>query len=447
MAVILREFVGDIPTQINTLVQKEPQLKEALIPLKNVKKGAIVQLIEGIHEGPTRNYTWYKKEGLISSIDSWTSPYKRPLIMHHNEEDGKIIGRVLKVEYREGNTRNGKGALIFTCYVPDKEGIEQIKDGRLSTVSVGAIATDIRCSICGEPLDLDEDGIPACGHMKGQVYEGKICYWVVYDMEAKELSYVIVPSDKYAHNLETFDAEEYFKKNKINIKEGVAINMSEAAQKGQVIDENVKKEATTVATGEGEKNNEQTPVNPETKETKKEANLTENEKRIKELEDQVEALTAEKEQLIADKEAMKVQVDRATKNLEDVQKDINATKEELKNEVALKEALEAEMITMKNEIREAKENELNSLREKLGRAPLLKESLSSRSDDSLKDAILDLKEELGSVTALKNVEPIKDPTAIKEKNENKTDINVKENKTVGNINLEESITNTLYQLF
>lgn len=462
MAVKIREFVGDIPKQINSILKTQPHLKEALNPYKNVKKGAIIQLIEGIHVGPTGNFTRYRKEGLINSIDSWTSPYNKPLIMHHNEEDGKIIGRVLKVDYREGNTRNGKGALIFTCYVTDPDGVEQIKDGRLSTVSVGAIGTDIRCSICGKYIEVDDDGRNiGCEHQKGNMYGTEIAYWDIFNMEAKELSYVIVPSDKYAHNLETYDAEEYFNQQnkttlKENLQEGVASKMAENKQnQGQVIDESIKADATKVAV-EGEENNKEPEVNtaesnnegekPETKQ-KDDDKLTKNEKRIKDLEKELEDLKKENEELKADKATMKEEAAKAAEKLEDALKDIKVTKEELKSEVALRESAETEVMNMRAELRESREKELNDLRVSLGRQPLLKEALEKRSNESLQDAIVDLKEELNSREALKQTSKVEDPTILKEKNENNKNVNVKEQKTAGNINLEEALESTLLKLF
>lgn len=451
MAIKIREFIGDIPTQINSILKTQPKLKEALMPYKNIKKGAIIQLIEGIHVGPTGNYTRYTKTGLINSIDSWTSPYNKPLIMHHNEEDGKIIGRVLKVDYKEGNTRNGKGALIFTCYVTDPDGVEQIKDGRLSTVSVGAIGTDIRCSICGEYIQLDDnnDNI-GCNHQKGQMYNNEICYWDIYGMEAKELSYVIVPSDKYAHNLETYDAEEYFnQKSKTNLKEnlekGVSNTMAENKQ-GQVIAETIKGNATNVAINKEDEVVENTQTS-ESNESEDNEKLTKNEKIIKDLKTEIEKLKRENETLKADKVSMKEEASKAAEKLEDALKDIKVTKEELKSEVALRESVESELINIRAEIRESKEKELNDLRVSLGRTALLKEALEKRSNESINDAILDLKEELKSKESLKQINKVNNPTIIKEKNENKNNVNVKEKKTTGNINLEEALENAMLKLF
>ena len=48
--------------------------------------------IEGIHSIVTRNFTYYTPECLKKSAPYWTSPYERPVIMHHNDRDGVKIG-------------------------------------------------------------------------------------------------------------------------------------------------------------------------------------------------------------------------------------------------------------------------------------------------------------------------------------------------------------------
>lgn len=96
--------------------------------------------------------------------------------MHHNEKDGQIIGRVHSAEYTEVNTRGNTPALIFTANVGDEEGKKGIKNGTLSTVSIGVIAHDLRCSICN--TNLAEEGL--CEHEKGEYYEvdgqQELCY-------------------------------------------------------------------------------------------------------------------------------------------------------------------------------------------------------------------------------------------------------------------------------
>ena len=51
------------------------------------------------------------------------------------------------------------------------------------------------------------EGCPE-GHARGEVYEGQVCCWDIYDIEPKELSYVIVPSDIYAKNRRVYLAKE-----------------------------------------------------------------------------------------------------------------------------------------------------------------------------------------------------------------------------------------------
>ena len=164
-------------------------------PIK-IRKDSLLVEVEGIHVTTTRNLHDYTAEALKSCIKSWTVPYRRPVLMHHDEKGGKIIGRVLSVEYTEHNTFSGTGALVFTIHVPDEQGKQQILDGLLETVSIGVIVKRAHCSICGQ--DLAVEGL--CEHEKGEYYNGKQCRWVIDQMEAKEISYVHVPSDKFAKN-------------------------------------------------------------------------------------------------------------------------------------------------------------------------------------------------------------------------------------------------------
>ena len=450
MAIEIREYIGDSINITESAVRGPINLKEGFNEIGPISKDSIIQIIEGIHVGPTRNFTWYMNEALISSIPSWTKPYQRPLIMHHNETDGKIIGRILSANHKTQDTRSGTPALEFVCNVPDKEGIEQIKDGRLKTVSIGVIAHDVRCSICGQQVELDEDGYPECGHFKGGVYDNEVCYWKIYKMEAKELSYVIVPSDIYAHNIKTIPASEY---NKTHIKEklekGVAINMSEQVKdvkegqiKSQVIDEEVKKGEGAVAT---EPKVEDQPKEPEAKEEAKKVDSKD--EKIKELEEKIKELEAEKEAVSKELLNVKEELVKSANKVEEVLEQLTAKEKEVEQEVALKESVENELAKVKVEIRESKESEFNTLRQALNKEIIAKEALSTRSDDSLMDAIIDLREEMGGVRKLKTIQEATNPTLDTEKNKNNTVTNVKESKTVGNMNLEEGLKNIINDMF
>ena len=92
--------------------------------------------------------------------------------MHHNEKDGVIIGRVKAANYIAHSKRSGTAALELVANIGDENGIKGIKNGTLSTVSIGAIAHDLRCSICG--TNRAEEGL--CEHEKGEIYNNKKCY-------------------------------------------------------------------------------------------------------------------------------------------------------------------------------------------------------------------------------------------------------------------------------
>lgn len=451
MAIEIKEYIGDSINITESIVRGPINLKENFNEIGPISKDSIIQIIEGIHVGPTRNFTWYTNEALISSVPSWTKPYQRPLIMHHNEKNGKTIGRIISANHKTQNTRSGTPALEFVCNVPDKEGIEQIQDGRLKTVSIGVIAHDVRCSICGEQVEINEDGYPVCGHFKGEVYNNEICYWKIYKMEAKELSYVIVPSDIYAHNIKTIPALEYNKTHiKENLEKGVAIDMSEQLKdvkdvkegkvKSQVIEEEIKKGEGTVATE---------PEVKEETESKKEEEIKDNSKdeNIKKLEEKIKVLEAEKEVISKELLAVKDELNKSAAKVEEVLNQLSNKEKEIEQEVALKESVENELAKIKVEIREAKESEFNTLRQALNKEIVVKESLSLRSDDSLKDAIMDLKEEMNGVKKIKNIQEAINPALDTEKNKNNEINNVKESKTIGNMNLEEGLKDIFNDMF
>ena len=215
MAIELKEYVGAV------FVETKSGDKDNKINLSEgytqtyVDKDSLMVDIEAIHSIITRNDTLYTEKCIKDSIPYWTAPYERPVIMHHNEKDGKIIGRVKAANYIEKSERSGTAALELIANIGDEEGKKGIKNGTLATVSIGAIAHDIRCSICG--TNLVEEGM--CEHDKGEIYDGKRCYWIVNKIEPKEVSYVIVPSDIYAHNTRVYDA---VKKNKNEVNESMS---------------------------------------------------------------------------------------------------------------------------------------------------------------------------------------------------------------------------------
>ena len=452
MSLVIKEYLGNncIKTEefkTKNQFKKNNNITESFSKRKdNISNDSLMQLIEGIHVGPTRNYTWYTEEALKGSISSWTQPYEAPLIMHHNETDGKIIGRIKSVNYKEKNTRSGTGALIFTCNVPDKEGKEQILDGRLKTVSIGVLAHDVRCSICNKPIEIDSEGNSCCGHERGESYDDEICYWKIFSMEAKELSYVIVPSDIYAHNLETYKANE-FKESfsaKSNLQENLNINGGNAMNKnGNNKNGNNKKQS--VQTNSIEENGEKSTKIIEENGTENTENFAQENKELKvkneELKNEVTSLKDEITTLKDDKE-------KAATELKNLKVEIEKIQIELSQERQLKENIEADLIKKDKEIRKNIEENLNNLRVSLGKPLIAKESLEKRSLESIKDSIADLKNEEKSLKeGLSNITSIEDPTLKTEKIDKKNTTSVKEEKTASNINLEEGLQDLLKSFF
>lgn len=385
MAIVMREYLGS-PMGINENSFTPFSLKEGLDTGNVIASDSVMVDIEGIHVGPTRNFTWYTEEALKNSVPTWTKPYQRPLILHHNEKDGKIIGRVLAANYTDVNTRSKTGALVFTCNVPDEDGKRGVRDGRLKTVSIGVIAHDVRCSICGHIIS--EYG--ECEHERGVEYDGNICYWMIYSMEAKELSYVIVPSDIYAHNIKIYSPGE--KNFSENLKQEGVLKVTKAKDikenaEGTVIVEDADKKIEAIVE-DADKKAEEAKQEPEVKEEPK----------------------------AEDADALKATVAKLKEVIVDLEKKVEEAEAKAQGAEELRVAAEQELVSANTQLKEFAVEQVLMLREQLGRPTILKENLLKRSQDSLMDTIVDLKEELT---------PVKKTVEITESNTDTEEVEVK----------------------
>lgn len=398
MSIILKEYLESKPIDIHKS-KNQLNVTEGYNALNLIAKDSIMTDIEGIHVGPTNNYTWYTEKALKASIPSWVKPYRKPFILHHNEKDGKIIGRVLNAEYTDVNTRSGTGALVFTCNVSDEEGKKGVVDGRFETVSIGVVAHDVKCSICDHSISDDGE----CEHERGVIYDGKTCYWIIDEMEAKELSYVIVPSDIYAHNIRIYEpTNKDIKKYEEGVN-GVAnsINLQESEdikEKAEVVDEEAKQ--------------------PEVKEE------------VKEPEKAVDEVV--KDDVKKDEPKSIETLEATISQLEAV---IAELKSQLETEKALKQEAETELVTANEQLKEYVIDRIMSLREQLGRPSVLKESLEKRTKLSLLDNIRDLEEEVNYVSngSVKLVES--EDINIEEENVDSEEVTENNNEDINNINL------------
>lgn len=329
-----------------------------------IDPNSIMVEIEGIHAAPfaTRNYTRYTPNCLKKSVTSWTNPYRRPLIKHHNEEDGEIIGRICEAKYITKNTRSETPALLFTVNIPGEQAKADVKSGLLETTSIGVIAHSVKCSICGQELANGE----TCEHERGAIYNGETCYWDIHEMEAKELSYVIVPSDMYAKNIDIYPATASNSKVKAFAE---SLNQDLNLTKGDITD---MPEDLKVKLQESEA--KVTALTQEVTELKEAA--TQTSEKIAELEKTNSDLTTVKESLEQELEGLKTEKDDLTQKMTEA--------------AQMREGLEAQVAEVKAELKEALVQNFVTMREALGHSDVDVEAVKNRSEESIKDSISDL---------------------------------------------------------
>lgn len=329
-----------------------------------IDPNSIMVEIEGIHAAPfaTRNYTRYTPNCLKKSVASWTNPYRRPLIKHHNEEDGEIIGRICEAKYITKNTRSETPALLFTVNIPGEQAKADVKSGLLETTSIGVIAHSVKCSICGQELANGE----TCEHERGAIYNGETCYWDIHEMEAKELSYVIVPSDMYAKNIDIYPATASNSKVKAFAE---SLNQDLNLTKGDITD---MPEDLKVKLQESEA--KVTALTQEVTELKEAA--TQTSEKIAELEKTNSDLTTVKESLEQELEGLKTEKDNLTQKMTEA--------------AQMREGLEAQVAEVKAELKEALVQNFVTMREALGHSDVDVEAVKNRSEESIKDSISDL---------------------------------------------------------
>lgn len=395
--------------------------------------------IEGIHSVVTRNYTYYTPDCLKKSIPYWTSPYEKPVIMHHNDKDGIQIGRIKCVEYLE-KSRAGMPGLLFTVNIGDEAGIKGVKNGTLSTVSLGAIIHKATCSICGQNIASEGE----CEHKRGRYYDDKLCYWIMEDMEPKELSYVIVPSDKYANTVKIYkpkninSKESYSEgdddKPMANMFDNLDLSMAqpeevvesqEAAKEEEVQEEQKAEEAVAEAEViEEPKKEEAEPEVQKEEETKEE-----------EVKEEAKEEDKSKEELLD-------LVKKQAKMIADLQDDIKYLKDKLDKERGMKESLELELLEVRKVNKMHLAEQVIELRKELGLKEEAMDELMMLSEESLNSSIKTFMEFKESTTFnVSKLPQIKSDALVSEEQDN----TVKEitesvnNQSNSNIDYEQEI--------
>ena len=392
--------------------------------------------IEGIHSIVTRNFTYYSPECLKNSVPYWTSPYEKPVIMHHKDKDGVQIGRIKNVEYLE-KTRPGIPGLLFTVNIGDEAGIKGVKNGTLSTVSIGAIVHKATCSICGQNIAAEGE----CEHKRGKYYDDKLCYWIMDEMEPKELSYVIVPSDKYANTVKIYNPHKKAMKESysegdaneaMNIFDNLDLSMAEPEVKPEVQESANEEVQEAAAVAEPE-------IKEEPKAEEKEPQAEE--EKPQEEQEEVEE-KKEEEQEDKSKEELLDLVKKQEKLIAELKDDIKYLKGKLDKERSIKESLEVEILQFKQANKMHLAEQICDLRKELGLREESMDDLMMLSEESLNSSIKTFMEFKESNTFNVNKLPKIDSAALVSEEQDNTSKEVTEslnNKNNSNIDYEEDI--------
>lgn len=115
-------------------------------------------------------------------------------------------------------------ALVARAYMVRTESnrdlILEIEAGIKKEVSVGCSVRESVCSICGANRTLC-----ACGHQKGETYDGRLCYTILRDaQDAYEWSFVAVPAQRQAGVIKGMQLEQ---------QQGTVQKLWQAAESGQ----------------------------------------------------------------------------------------------------------------------------------------------------------------------------------------------------------------------
>ena len=413
-----------------------------------ISPDSIMVDIEGIHSIVTRNFTYYTPTCLKKSAPYWTTPYERPVIMHHNDRDGIQIGRIKVAEYLE-ETRAKSPGLLFTCNIGDEAGIKGVKNGTLSTVSIGAVIHKATCSICGQNIAAEGE----CEHQRGRKYDGKLCYWLMEEMEPKELSYVIVPSDRYANTVRIYKPKDISAKESYNeggndesmgIFDNIDLPLTEPEAKESV--EEVVEQVEVQEAAEEKEVEAQEEVKVEEVEIVEEPK--QEEEKVEEKEEPKQQEEEQKEKGIDDmsKEELADKCKELIKLVAGLQDDVKYLRNKLNEERGVKEALELEVLKMKQVQKMHLAEQVVNLRKELGLREENIDDLMMMSEESLNSSIKTFMEFKESNTFNVNTLPkIESKALVDEAQDNTIKESAKEdlNNNNSNINYEQQINSWL----
>jgi hypothetical protein len=184
------DFIESFTVKLPDFSESEVDFSESFEP----NKGLIIELA-AIHEGLTSNYNFYSKEELEKALESWVSPYPKPIILNH-DMNSEPIGRIMAAKM--DTEEDGSSFVRLQVAITDPVAIQKVLDKRYLTGSVGGRAGKAICSISGEDLAKESaNGRPPMPkYARGKVYKGKLAYLNMEDISFKEYSFVNQPADQ-----------------------------------------------------------------------------------------------------------------------------------------------------------------------------------------------------------------------------------------------------------
>lgn len=178
-----------------TLTLELPDMREQLSVFGEAdgdEHGLIVE-VAAIHEGLTSNYNSYSKAALEEALESWVSPYPKPIIMNH-DPTSEPVGRVMAAKM--DSEADGTPFIRLQIAVTDTAAMKKVSDKRYLTGSVGGKAKEANCSVCGTDWSEASAFNMPCKHVRGKTYKGKLAFINMHQIQFKEYSFVNMPADQ-----------------------------------------------------------------------------------------------------------------------------------------------------------------------------------------------------------------------------------------------------------
>lgn len=191
----MKDFVAPIvdsneqPVNITDLLQKIQDGK-ATMP------AAIDVLFEATHSGVNLNSWNYSSDSFQKDCNSWLSPFAKPMLKNHDSFE-EPLGRATKAYVGPSDFNDERDCINVSFHITDTDAIPKFLDGRYKTMSIGANASDIKCSICGKHI-LKDGRFKFCGHWRGETYDGQKAVWTATGLRYAEGSIVNEPADLWA---------------------------------------------------------------------------------------------------------------------------------------------------------------------------------------------------------------------------------------------------------